>query len=219
MDSWQRILTFVEGRVSRQDFTNWFRPTQFKSLKGDTLLVSVPNRVFEDWLNGYSDLIREAVQANNLGDLKIEFKAETAAEPSRGGHSSPQVPVQAILDFDAVHLLNPKLTFERFVVGSCNQFAHAASLAVAESPSRVYNPLFIYGGVGLGKTHLMQAVGHRIKANDRRIRLSYVSSEKFTNEVVNAIRYDKTLALREKYRNVDVLMIDDIQFISGKQAT
>ena len=220
MDSWQRILTFVEGRVSRQDFTNWFRPTQFKSLDpNNTLLVSVPNRVFADWLNSYSDLIREAVQANNLGELKIEFKAETAAEPSPGGHSSPQVPVQAILDFDAVHLLNPKLTFERFVVGSCNQFAHAASLAVAESPSRVYNPLFIYGGVGLGKTHLMQAVGHRIKANDRRIRLSYVSSEKFTNEVVNAIRYDKTLALREKYRNVDVLMIDDIQFISGKQAT
>jgi chromosomal replication initiator protein len=220
MDSWQRILTFVEGRVSKQDFTNWFRPTQFKSLDPDnTLLVSVPNRVFVDWLNGYSDLIREAVQANNLGDLKIVFKPETAAEPSQGAHSSTQVPIQAILDFDAVHLLNPKLTFERFVVGSCNQFAHAASLAVAESPSRVYNPLFIYGGVGLGKTHLMQAVGHRIKTNDRRIRLSYVSSEKFTNEVVNAIRYDKTLALREKYRNVDVLMIDDIQFISGKQAT
>jgi chromosomal replication initiator protein len=220
MDSWQRILTFVEGRVSRQDFTNWFKPTQFKSLDPDnTLLVSVPNRVFEDWLNGYAELIQEAIQASNLGNLKIAFKAETGAEAPRGGQSSSQVPVQAVLDFDAVHLLNPKLTFERFVVGSCNQFAHAASLAVAESPSRVYNPLFIYGGVGLGKTHLMQAVGHRIKANDRRIRLSYVSSEKFTNEVVNAIRYDKTLALREKYRNVDVLMIDDIQFISGKQAT
>ena len=220
MDSWQRILTFVEGRVSKQDFTNWFKPTQFKNLNGDnTLLVSVPNRVFEDWLNGYTELIQEAIRASDLGDLKIEFKAETASEHARGEGSRQPVPVQAVLDFDAVHLLNPKLTFERFVVGSCNQFAHAASLAVAESPSRIYNPLFIYGGVGLGKTHLMQAVGHRIKTNDRRIRLSYVSSEKFTNEVVNAIRYDKTLALREKYRNVDVLMIDDIQFISGKQAT
>jgi chromosomal replication initiator protein len=220
MDSWQRILAFVEGRVSKQDFDNWFKPTQFKSLHGDnTLLVTVPNRVFEDWLNGHSELIQEAVQSSKLGDLKIEFKAEAAPEPKREEGSRQSVPVQAVLDFDAVHLLNPKLTFERFVVGSCNQFAHAASLAVAESPSRVYNPLFIYGAVGLGKTHLMQAVGHRIKANDRRIRLSYVSSEKFTNEVVNAIRYDKTLALREKYRNVDVLMIDDIQFISGKQAT
>jgi chromosomal replication initiator protein len=183
------------------------------------MLVSVPNQVFEDWLNGYSELIREAVQASNLGDLKIVFKADAGAEHARGESPRQPGPVQTLLDFDPVHLLNPKLTFERFVVGSCNQFAHAASLAVAESPSRVYNPLFIYGGVGLGKTHLMQAVGHRIKANDRRIRLSYVSSEKFTNEVVNAIRYDKTLELREKYRSVDVLMIDDIQFISGKQAT
>ena len=163
MDSWQRILTFVEGRVSKQDFTNWFKPTQFKSLNGDaTMLVSVPNQVFEDWLNGYSELIREAVQASNLGDLKIVFKADAGAEHARGESPRQSGPVQTLLDFDPVHLLNPKLTFERFVVGSCNQFAHAASLAVAESPSRVYNPLFIYGGVGLGKTHLMQAVGHRV---------------------------------------------------------
>src|SRR5258706_15643894 len=148
MDSWQRILAFVEGRVSKQDFNNWFKPTQFKSLYGDnTLLVTVPNRVFEDWLNGYSELIQEAIQASSLGDLKIEFRAEAAPEPVRGDGSRQSVPVQAVLDFDAVHLLNPKLTFERFVVGSCNQFAHAASLAVAESPSRVYNPLFIYGAV------------------------------------------------------------------------
>jgi len=219
MDTWQRILTYIEGRVSKQDFANWFKPTQFKSLNGDkTLHVSVPNQVFEDWLNSYSALIQEAVQASNLGELEIVFSAAAAEQAQKEG-SRQTMPMQRLLDFDPVHLLNPKLTFERFVVGSCNQFAHAASLAVAESPSRVYNPLFIYGGVGLGKTHLMQAVGHRIKANDRRIRLSYVSSEKFTNEVVNAIRYDKTLALREKYRNVDVLMIDDIQFISGKQAT
>lgn len=220
MDPWQQILRFVEARISKQDFANWFQPTQFKSLNGnETLVVSAPNDLFVNWLAGYSDLIGEALQANSLAGLRVVFEVETAHANPRGGSTQP-APVQRTLDFDSVdYLLNPKLTFERFVVGSCNQFAHAASLAVAESPSRIYNPLFIYGGVGLGKTHLMQAVGHRVKFKDRRIRLSYVSSEKFTNEVINAIRYDRTLALREKYRNVDVLLVDDIQFISGKQAT
>ncbi len=220
MDTWQQILKFVENRISKQDFANWFRPTQLKNSTNDNILiVSTPNELFVSWLSGYSALIGEAVEANGLGDLQVVFEVETPPIGAKVGVSQT-VPVQKTLDFDSVdYLLNPKLTFERFVVGSCNQFAHAASLAVAESPSRVYNPLFIYGGVGLGKTHLMQAVGHRIKSKDRRIRLSYVSSEKFTNEVINAIRYDKTLALRERYRNVDVLLVDDIQFISGKQAT
>ncbi len=219
MDPWQQILRFVEARIGKEDFANWFKPTQLKSMGNDhTLHVSVPNDLYANWLGGYSDLISEAVRVNALGNIKVVFEPESHRQESANRSSSS--PLQKTLDFDAVdYLLNPKLTFERFVVGSCNQFAHAASLAVAESPSRIYNPLFIYGGVGLGKTHLMQAVGHRIKSNDRRIRLSYVSSEKFTNEVVNAIRYDKTLALRERYRNVDVLLVDDIQFISGKQAT
>ncbi len=221
MDAWQQILTFVETRISKQNYTTWFKPTRSRGLdQHNTLLVAVPNEVFEDWLSKhYTALIQEAIQANNLGSVRIVFRPEAARRGSADG-TAAAIPVQKTLDFDAVHnLLNPKYTFERFVVGSCNQFAHAASLAVAESPSRTYNPLFIYGGVGLGKTHLMQAVGHRVKSKDRRVRLSYVSSEKFTNEVINAIRYDKTLALREKYRNVDVLLIDDIQFISGKQAT
>ncbi|HKZ41636.1 MAG TPA: chromosomal replication initiator protein DnaA, partial [Candidatus Hodarchaeales archaeon] len=199
----------------------WFKPTQFQQLdENNQLIVAVPNQVFEDWLTTtYSGLIEEAVYNTGLKGLRISFQAASVS-PAKTERSSSPPPVQKILDFDSVdYLLNPKYTFDRFVVGSSNQFAHAASLAVAESPSRIYNPLFICGGVGLGKTHLMQAVGHRIKGLDRRIRLSYVSSEKFTNEVINAIRYDRTLALREKYRNVDVLLIDDIQFISGKQAT
>ena len=222
MDPWQQILRFIEAGISKQNFNTWFRPTQFKLLdENNNLFVSVPNEIFESWLTQhYFDLIQEGIQHNKLGSLKICFQSETMAPPLKKETSPQPTPVQKTLDFDSVdYLLNPKYTFERFVVGSCNQFAHAASFAVAESPFRTYNPLFIYGGVGLGKTHLMQAVGHRIKAADRRVRLSYVSSEKFTNEVINAIRYDKTLALREKYRSVDVLLVDDIQFISGKQAT
>lgn len=217
MDTWQQILKFIESRIDKQDFITWFRPTQLKNHEGSHLVVAVPNQVFEDWLSKhYSGLLEAAIQELQLGEVTIVFRSERI--PTK--KEVPLAPVQATLNFDSVeYLLNPKYTFERFVVGSCNQFAHAAALAVAEAPSKAYNPLFIYGGVGLGKTHLMQALGHKIKANDRRVRLNYVSSEKFTNEVINAIRYDKTLALREKYRNVDILLIDDIQFIAGKEAT
>jgi chromosomal replication initiator protein len=220
MDPWEKLLTIVEQRISKQNFGTWFKPTKFLAFDGtETLCVSVPNEAFGSWLaKTYAELLQEAIQSCGLGNIKIVYKPNSLQGTKEPSKQPP--PVQKTLDFDAVdHLLNPKYTFERFVVGSCNQFAHAASLAVAESPSRTYNPLFVYGGVGLGKTHLMQAVGHRIKENDRRLRLSYVSCEKFTNEVINAIRYDKTLALRQKYRNVDILLVDDIQFISGKQAT
>jgi len=221
MDAWQRILKFVEGRIDRQNFITWFKPTQFERLdENNNLFVKVPNPIFEEWLSShYSNLLQEALQSFDLANAKIRFSAEGTSQPKKESAMSG-TPVQTTLNFDSVeYLLNPKYTFDRFVVASCNQFAHAAALAVAESPSKVYNPLFIYGGVGLGKTHLMQAVGHKIKAMNRRVRLNYVSSEKFTNEVINAIRYDRTLALREKYRSVDILLIDDIQFISGKEAT
>jgi len=221
VDAWQQILSVVEKKINKQNFATWFKPTQFKSLdENNNLVVTVPNEIFEDWLSKhYSGLLQEAIEQSNLGEIKVSFQTETNSQSKKDRRQSP-TPYQTTLNFDSVEfLLNPKYTFDRFVVGSCNQFAHAATLAVAESPSKAYNPLFIYGGVGLGKTHLMQALGHKIKSVDSRVRLSYVSSEKFTNEVINAIRYDKTLALREKYRSVDVLLIDDIQFISGKEAT
>jgi chromosomal replication initiator protein len=221
VDAWQQILRLVEKKINKQNFATWFKPTQFKSLdENNNLVVAVPNQIFEDWLSKhYSGLLQEAIEQSNLGDIKVCFQTETNSQPKKDRRQSP-TPYQTTFNFDSVEfLLNPKYTFDRFVVGSCNQFAHAAALAVAESPSKTYNPLFIYGGVGLGKTHLMQALGHKIKSIDCRVRLSYVSSEKFTNEVINAIRYDKTLALREKYRSVDILLIDDIQFISGKEAT
>lgn len=124
------------------------------------------------------------------------------------------------VDIEPIELsLNPKYTFQTFVVGSCNQFAHAASLAVAETPGKTYNPLYIYGGVGLGKTHLMHAAGHAIKERNRHLRLSYISAERFMNELINAIRYEKTQTFREKYRSIDVLLMDDIQFMAGKERT
>ena len=217
MDAWQEILQFIERKIDRQDFITWFKPTQLRAIDEDTLVVGVPNQVFEDWLSRhYSELLQAALRELQLGELRIVFLSQKGPPKKE----APVAPIQTTLNFDSVeYLLNPKYTFDRFVVGSSNQFAHAAALAVAEAPSKAYNPLFIYGGVGLVKTHLMQAVGHKIKTTDRRVRLNYVSSEKFTNEVINAIRYDKTLALREKYRNVDVLLIDDIQFIAGKEAT
>ena len=219
MNAWQQILKCVENKLNRQTFTTWFKPTHFHSLQADnTLHVTVPNLTFESWIvEHFSDVLKDAARESRFGDVKIRFHAKPAEQLAT---ASKAPPYQKELDFTATeNLLNPKYTFDRFVVASCNQFAHAAALAVAEAPSRIYNPLFIYGGVGLGKTHLMQAVGHKVRSISKSARLSYVSSEKFTNEVVNAIRYDKTLALREKYRTVDVLLVDDIQFISGKQAT
>jgi chromosomal replication initiator protein len=158
-------------------------------------------------------VVVEAAQLAGIGDIDVVYITEKAP-------AEIPAPSQGRLDFDSLdNMLNPKYTFETFVVGSSNQFAHAAALAVAERPSKAYNPLFLYGGVGLGKTHLMHALGHTIKQNNKQLRLTYISTEKFTNEVINAIRYDKMLSLKERYRNNDVLLIDDIQFIAGKERT
>ena len=222
MNVWQKILKNVEPRMNQQTFSTWFKPTQFQSLQGDnTLHIIVPNPTFESWIKKhYSDMLKEAVRESQLGDLTLHFHSKSASKKVYSVAKPKDSPYQTELNFNSVeNLLNSRYTFDRFVVASCNQFAHAAALAVTETPGKIYNPLFIYGGVGLGKTHLIQAVGHEIKSRARNARLSYVSSERFTNEVVNAIRYDRTLALREKYRNIDVLLVDDIQFISGKQAT
>jgi chromosomal replication initiator protein len=143
------------------------------------------------------------------------FTLLEAAEPARLSQSPASHNNSQQIDLS----LNPKYSFQTFVVGSCNQFAHAATLAVAESPGTTYNPLYIYGGVGLGKTHLMHAAGHAIAERNRHLRITYISAEKFMNELINAIRYDKTQAFREKYRSIDVLMVDDIQFMAGKERT
>ena len=215
MDTWQQVLGIIEKKVNQQSYNTWFKPTQLIKHDDKALYVRVPNAFFQDWLNDHIDVVIEAAKIAGFDDISVVYITEKVpaelVEPP---------PTQGRLDFESIdNTLNPKYTFDTFVVGSSNQFAHAAARAVAEKPSKAYNPLFMYGGVGLGKTHLMHAIGQMIKLNNRQLRLTYISTEKFTNELINAIRYDKLLSFRERYRNNDVLLIDDIQFIAGKERT
>ena len=220
MSVWNEVLGILKTKVNPQSYQTWLRPTRFSHVSGSTLFVRVPNREFQDWIQEhFSGLIQEAIGRLALGVQQVSFVLEDNAERKSPANGESKA-VQGKLDFDSVdHQLNPRYTFESFVVGSCNQFAHAAARAVAEQPSKAYNPLFLYGGVGLGKTHLMQAVGHSVKRNWKDMRLAYVSSERFTNEVINSLRYDRMVSFRDKYRSVDVLLIDDIEFIAGKERT
>jgi chromosomal replication initiator protein len=220
MNAWQEILGYIKTKVNTQSYQTWLRPTRFSHVDQEELVVRVPNREFQDWIQEhYSSLINEALAQLPLHLSKVQYVVEedTGKKPIEPGDGKA---FQAKLDFESVdHQLNPRYTFDTFVVGNCNQFAHAAAQAVAETPAKAYNPLFLYGGVGLGKTHLMQAVGHTIKGKWREKRLAYVSSEHFTNEVINSLRYDRMVSFRDKYRNVDILLMDDIQFIAGKERT
>ena len=212
MNLWDEILAKVESKVNRHSFATWFRPTSYLSLDGSRLLVGVPNAQFREWLTkNYQGVLTEALQ--ELGRANVHVIFEEAADspaPAEGTTPAPERDSSS---------LNPKYTFDSFVVGSSNQFAHAAARAVAEIPSKSYNPLFIYGGVGLGKTHLMHAIGHYIQARQKRLNLLYISADRFINEMINAIRFDRLPAFRQKYRSIDVLLVDDIQFIAGKDRT
>jgi len=224
MNVWQKILSSLEENVDPQNFDTWLKPTRLSHVKDSVAFVDVPNEIFKEWiLENIMDEINRSVVETGEDIARFEFQVQPPAGGSEAvGKSSRsfRVPQQVALDFDSIdHQLNQKYTFDTFVVGSSNQFAHAAARAVAESPSKAYNPLFIYGGVGLGKTHLMHAIGHTIKRHNSKSRLTYVSTEKFTNDVISSLRYDKMVSFREKYRNVDTLLIDDIQFIAGKERT
>jgi chromosomal replication initiator protein len=212
MNLWDDILARIENdnKVNRHSFATWFRPTTYQSLEESRLIVGVPNAQFKDWLSkNYQGVIAEALDELGRGDIHVVF--EDATERALPSDSSSAERESSSL--------NPKYTFESFVVGASNQFAHAAARAVAEIPSKSYNPLFVYGGVGLGKTHLMHAVGHYIQARQRRLNLVYISTDRFINEMINAIRFDRLPAFRQKYRAVDVLLVDDIQFIAGMDRT
>ncbi|MBC9785418.1 chromosomal replication initiator protein DnaA [Heliobacillus mobilis] len=213
---WQQTLEILRQELKPASFDTWLKNTQLIALQGGEAHVGVPNDLARDWLeNRYATLVKNALSLV-LGDtVDVRFFSPNQ-EPRRPADSPRRAaPVE---DVDPP-VLNPKYTFDTFVVGNSNRFAHAASLAVAESPAKAYNPLFIYGGVGLGKTHLMQAIGHFVIDQRPSTRVVYVSSEKFTNELINSIRDDKTVEFRNRYRNIDVLLIDDIQFLAGKERT
>jgi len=237
---WVRILDALEKKVNRHSYDTWLKPTRYSHASNGILYVRIPTAEFRHVSDKYADLIQEAVDQLELGYEDVKFvTAEddpsntpirhngglTAHGSSGGGSGSagPQAvgmhPAQGRFDWDSAAQLNPRYTFDAFVIGSGNQFAHAACQAVAERPSKAYNPLFLYGGVGMGKTHLMQAIGHEIKRRTPQAAICYVSSEKFTNEMINSLRYDKMISFRDKFRTMDVLLIDDIQFLAQKERT
>jgi chromosomal replication initiator protein len=220
---WDQILGCVEAKVGRHSFHTWFKPTSLLADDGERLSVRVPNLLFTEWLpKHYSVVLTEALRDVGRPNAELIFVPEEA----KSGASVPALPPPPPRPAEdqshpgtTVVGLNPRYTFDTFIVGPSNQFAHAACRAVAEAPSRSYNPLFIYGGVGLGKTHLMHAIGHYVLQNHYGLKLTYISSERFMNEMINAVRYDRVLDFRERYRTVDVLLVDDIQFVSGKEGT
>src|SRR5437016_2523046 len=192
MNAWDKILQHMERRVNPHSFATWFRPTRQEGIENSRLLVRVPTRLFRKRLTEtYGELLQAVLLEVGLPNTRLDFVCSEPEPPASAAPGAAAAAVkQARLDFDSIeHQLNPRYTFDTFVVGASNQFAHAASLAVADSPSKAYNPLFLYGGVGMGKTHLMQAVGHAIKKRIPAMRLTYISAEKFTMEVINSLRF------------------------------
>jgi chromosomal replication initiator protein len=238
---WGRILHSLKGRLNQQTLDTWFSPIQFESLDSSQHVIRLraPNQVVKDTVvSNYGKVLDDSLNELRLSGYSVgwvvgkvsdwvpEQITHPAAEPVlelESSVSNTTTPVGSTTEpvplMPSEPSLSSKYTYESFVVGSCNQFAHAASLAVAEAPGRTYNPLYLYGGVGLGKTHLMHACGHAIKSRNQHLKLCYISSERFMNDLINAIRYDKTQSFREKYRSVDVLLIDDVQFMAGKERT
>lgn len=219
---WDKILEIIKHRLSPQSYNSWFSQTKIISFKDNELTISAPSDFCKDWLEKhYVEFIKNILKSS-FGleeDVQIKFQT-TSQKPSKSEQKNKIKKLDSLPKNNELGL-NPKYIFDNFVVGNGNRFAHAACLAVAQSPAKSYNPLFVYGGVGLGKTHLMQAIGNYIthQKNYTKTNVLYISSEKFTNELINSIRDDRTVSFRDKYRGVDVLLIDDIQFLAGKERT
>jgi chromosomal replication initiator protein len=217
---WRSTLALIEKELSKPSFETWIKSTKPVSFSEDKIAIGVPNDFAKEWLETrYANLIKNTLQFVTQREIKVEFVIPNAEEIVIEKQPVQRNPKQNNQEDLNQSLLNQKYTFESFVIGNGNRFAHAASLAVAEAPAKAYNPLFIYGGVGLGKTHLMHAIGHFVLQSNPHAKVMYLSSEKFTNELINSIRDDKTVDFRNKYRNIDVLLIDDIQFLAGKERT
>ncbi|MCI1693440.1 chromosomal replication initiator protein DnaA [Aneurinibacillus aneurinilyticus] len=221
---WDTTLSHIQTRISKPSFETWLKATKASSLDDSTLLITAPNEFTRDWLESrYSELISETLYEVTGKVITIKFVIPTS-NSQQNENDIDSVPSSKanrnnLHDDYPQTMLNSKYTFDTFVIGAGNRFAHAASLAVAEAPAKAYNPLFIYGGVGLGKTHLMHGIGHYVLEQKPDARVVYLSSEKFTNEFINSIRDNQTVNFRNKYRNVDILLIDDIQFLAGKEQT
>ncbi|PYI52381.1 chromosomal replication initiator protein DnaA [Paenibacillus flagellatus] len=223
-DLWQEVLSVIQTKLSKPSFDTWLKSTKASVFTETQLTICAPNNFAREWLESrYAKMIANAVFEYTGRDVEVKFVLQDTESPAAKSAPAPAaqpfkpVPVQE--DGNIYNLLNPKYTFDTFVVGSGNRFAHAASLAVAEAPAKAYNPLFLYGGVGLGKTHLMHAIGHYVLEHNPGARVLYISSEKFTNEFINAVRDNRGEDFRNKYRTIDVLLIDDIQFLAGKEGT
>ncbi len=234
LNPWLQILAALEKKVIRQSFETWLKPTRFSHANGRILYVRVPSKEFQHIGDKYGDLIQEAIDLQSLEFDDVEFVTmdeDPSMPPQRrdGGFGplpahaptapTSRTPEQTRFDWSTAAQLNPRYTFDAFVIGNGNQFARAGALAVAERPSRAYNPLFLYGGVGMGKTHLMHAIGHEVKRRQPSASICYVSAEKFTNEMITSLRNDRMTSFRDRFRTVDVLLIDDIQFIAQKERT
>jgi chromosomal replication initiator protein len=220
---WDDILGRVQTKVNNYTYYTWFSHTALIQDGGPTLYVRVIDRAAVEWMNRhYTGVLAEALVEVGRSGAEVAFLPEGADPPAALRADAQAETPDSVADPDetsGMGGLSPRYSFDTFIVGASNQFAHAACRAVAEAPSRSYNPLFLYGGVGLGKTHLMHAIGHYILKHNQGVKLTYISAERFMNEVINAIRYERILELRERYRSVDILLVDDIQFIIGKERT
>jgi len=218
---WDKFLERVKSRVSINTFNTWFQPTRLNRADSDIIYVQIPTTVFRQVLTRtYGEIVKAVFHELGVPAMRVQYVCSEEEPVAAAPVAATASTKQSKLDFESSdHQLNTRYTFDSFVVGKSNEFAHAASRAVAEQPSKAYNPLFLYGGVGMGKTHLMHAIGHTIKQRNPAARLSYVSAEKFTIEVINSLRFDKMFSFRERFHTVDVLLVDDIQFIAGKERT
>ncbi len=217
MNAWDQIKQSLAGKISTEAFQNWFVETSLRQAEGDSIWVSVPNEAAKDWIEReYADNVHAAIRDLNLPIRRVIYEICSGAVTS---HTDFAPSVTDTLFQSPVNALNTKFTFDNFVVGSCNQFAHAAAKAVATMPSRSYNPLFIYGGVGMGKTHLIHAIGRSLVENFRGMRIVYNTSERFMNQMINCIKLDRMTQFHQHYRSADVLLIDDVHILGGKERT